>query len=138
MALQEIFKKSAGRRCDGSYYIALSSAISDKKVQTCITLSKSVMQDMRWLVGDHVSIFFDLDDNTLHLKRTISGGYTLTCRAYMKNKKRSEFIGKSLASGVRFSDSRIIPVKFTPLSKEDCIIDADGIAFIYPEEFRRT
>ena len=136
MALQEIFKKSAGRRCDGSYYIALSSARSGKKVQTCITLSKSAMQDMRWLVGDHVSIFFDLDDNTLHLKRTISGGYTLTCRAHMNNKKSAELVGKCLPSGIRFTDRRIPLVKFTPLSKEDCITTVDSIALIYPEPFR--
>jgi len=51
MALQEILPKCAGRGCSDSYYIAVSSAKSDKAIQTCITLSKIAMQDMRWLIG---------------------------------------------------------------------------------------
>ena len=136
MALQEILPKRAGHRYGDHYYIAVSSARNNKGTQTCITLSKNAMHDMRWMVGDRVSVLFDTDDNTLHIRRNVDVGHVLSCRAYMKNKKRAELVGKCLPSGIRFADRRIPPVKFTFLFKEDCITTVDSIAFIYPETFR--
>jgi hypothetical protein len=119
--------KHIGR--DSIYISMAGSGRGDR--QLSIRIYEGVMEKMRWVCGDRVSVGYDSKAKKIAIKRIPSGGYKLSASTANK-KDRIDSVGKSVKSIVKMAAAGFIDdLKIEPVSvMHDQCLDVDGMLII--------
>ena len=128
MAIIEMSRSNRGsKRFANAQYLSVSTVNSRDEI--VFSLSKDVVKELRWVIGDNIKIVFDDESHLITLARTLSNkGYTLCGRS-----KNTRVPGMVAGGSIRIMARGVIkPTEFTEITKEDCVIDGTSITFVMP------